>query len=56
MIEDTQENLLQMIDNMIRLHFPYEEMYEQIKVCFPNRQLTFDEMLDIVVERVVGMI
>jgi len=56
MIENTQENLLRMIDSMIKLHFPYEEMYEQIKVCFPDRQITFDELLDIIGERVIGMI
>ena len=56
MIKNTQENLELMIDSMIRLHFPYEEMYEQIKVCFPKRNITFEELLNIVEKRIIGMI
>lgn len=56
MVKDTQENFERMIDNMLRLHFPYEEIYEEVKVCFPNRNITFDEMLDIITERLIEII
>lgn len=56
MVKNTQENFERMIDNMLRLHFPYEEIYEEIKVCFPTRNITFDEMLDIITERLIKII
>lgn len=50
------DKLYILIDNMLKLHFDYDNMYEQIKVSFPNIQLTFDEMLDIVQNRLINMI
>ena len=47
------KEVVQMIDNMIRLHFPYEEMYDYIIVCFPNLEMSFDEMLDLVEKRII---
>lgn len=45
-----------LIDNMIKLHFCYEDMYEQIKVSFPEINITMEQMQDIIIERVVNMI
>lgn len=56
MVKDTQSNFFRVIDNMLRLHFSYEEIYEVIKVCFPNRNLTFDELLDVIAQRLVKFI
>lgn len=50
------DKLYILIDNMIKFHFDYGNMYEQIKVSFPSIELTFDEMLDIVQDRIVNMI
>lgn len=45
-----------LLDNMIKLHFTYDDMYEQIKVSFPNIKLTFDEMLDIIQDRIIKLL
>lgn len=50
------DKLYLLLDNMIKLHFTYDDMYEQIKVSFPNTKLTFDEMLDIVQDRIIKLL
>jgi hypothetical protein len=50
------EKFLVMLDNMIALHFNYDEMYEQIQISFPKIKITFDEMLDIIQDRIINMI
>lgn len=45
-----------LIDNMIKLHFDYDNMYEQINVSFPTLHMSYDEMLCIIQERVIRMI
>lgn len=52
-MKDNTKEMAQMIDNMIRLHFPYEEMYAFIQVCFPTLEMSFDEMLDLVEKRII---
>lgn len=51
------DKFLTLIDNMIKLHFNYEEIYEQIQVSFPEIKVTYDELCDeIIVDRIVKMI
>ena len=51
------DKLLTMVDNMIKLHINYEEIYEQVKVSFPNLNITFDELCnEIIIDRVIKMI
>lgn len=45
-----------MIDNMIKMHYSYEEMYEFIKVCFPNEKISFNTLLKLVEQRVINML
>lgn len=51
------DKLLTMIDNMIKLHINYDEIYEQVKISFPELNITYDELCDeIIVDRVIKML
>ena len=50
------KELITMVDNMIRLHFNYEEMYEQITTCFDNVSITYDDLLNLIQDRVIEML
>lgn len=45
-----------LIDNMIKLHFDYDNIFEQISISFPTIHITYDEMLDIIQDRIIKMI
>lgn len=45
-----------LIDNMIKLHFDYDNIYEQISISFSMLHITYDEMLDIIQDRIIKMI
>ena len=55
-MEKYPNKLLTMLDNMLHLHFTYEDMYEQIQINFPQINITFDEMLDVIQTRLIMMI
>ena len=48
--------MVTMIDNMIKMHYSYEEMYEFVKVCFPYEKISFNMLLKLVEQRVINML
>ena len=42
-----------MVENMIRLHFTYEDIYEQVKLNYSDISITFDELLDLISEIII---
>lgn len=55
-MKEYSNEMVTMIDNMIKMHYSYEEMYEFVKVCFPKEKITFNELLKLVEHRVVNML
>lgn len=50
------EDMYIMIRNMIKMHFTYEDMYDLIKTCFPDIEITFEQLLNIIEEQMIKMI
>lgn len=42
--------------NMIKLHYTYEEMYEQVIVSFPELNLSYDRLLNIIEQLIIDLI